>query len=56
MNSLFNRLYLAVGVLFLLAILAPVLIQLLTVVVPFVVAIGLVIVVVRLVWFYTNRY
>lgn len=56
MNSMFNRLYLAVGALFLLAFLMPVLIQAIAVVVPFVVVVGLVIVIVRLVWFYTNRY
>ena len=56
MNSMFNRLYLAVGVLFLLAFLTPILIQVIAVVVPFVVIAGLVIVIVRLVWFYTNRY
>jgi uncharacterized membrane protein len=53
---MFNRLYLAVGVLFLLAFLTPVLIQVIAVVVPLVVVVGLVIVIVRLVWFYTNNY
>jgi uncharacterized membrane protein len=51
-----RQLYFSVGALFLLAILAPVLIQVLAVVVPLVVVIGLVVVVVRLVWFYTSRY
>jgi hypothetical protein len=46
----------AVGALFLLAVLAPMLIQLIAVVVPLVVIAGTVIVVVRLTWFYTNRY
>jgi uncharacterized membrane protein len=51
-----RQLHFFVGALFLLAILTPVLIQVLAVVVPLVVVIGLVVVVVRLVWFYTSRY
>jgi len=56
MTGMTRQLYLAVGVLFLLAFLTPVLIQVVAVVVPLVLVAGLVIVVVRLVWFYTNRY
>lgn len=56
MNSMFNRLYVAVAALFLLAFLMPVLIKVIALVVPFVLIVGLVIVVVRLVWFYTSRY
>jgi uncharacterized membrane protein len=56
MNSLFNRLYFSVGVLFLLAFLMPVLIQAVAILLPLVLIIGLVVVVVRLVWFYTSRY
>jgi uncharacterized membrane protein len=51
-----RQLYLAVGALCLLAFLTPVLIQVIAVVIPFVIIVGLVVVVVRLVWFYTNRY
>ena len=56
MSTLTKPLYMAVGALFFLASLAPVLIQLFAVLVPLVVLTGLVIVVVRLVWFYTDRY
>ena len=56
MNSLFNRLYLAVGALFLLAFMMPILIQVIATVLPLVVIVGLVVVIVRLVWFYTSRY
>ena len=55
MRGMTNHLYTAVAALFLLAFLTPVLIQLLVPVVPLVVIAGLVIVVVRLVWFYTSR-
>ena len=56
MNELMKHLYPALGALLLLAVLAPALIQVVVALVPLVVIAGLVIVVVRLVWFYTNRY
>lgn len=46
----------AVGALCLLVMLAPLIVQVVAVLVPLVIVVGLVIVAVRLVWFYTNRY
>ena len=54
MSELTKHLYPALGALLLLAVLAPTLIQLAAVVVPLAVIAGVVIIVVRLVWFYTN--
>jgi len=51
-----SQLYVAVGCLFMLALLAPLLIQLFVTVVPLLLIAGLVVVVVRVVWFYTQRY
>jgi uncharacterized membrane protein len=51
-----RQLYIAIGALFLLAFLTPILIKLAVAVVPLVVITGLVVVIVRLVWFYTDRY
>ena len=56
MNGMTRQLYMAIGALFLLAFLTPVLIKLLVTVMPLVGVVGLVIVVVRFVWFYTDRY
>jgi hypothetical protein len=56
MTGLTRHLYVSVGALFLLAFLTPVLIKVAVVVVPLGVIVGIVIVVVRFVWFYTNRY
>jgi hypothetical protein len=51
-----GQLYMAVGCLAVLAILAPLLIHLFVVMAPLLLIGGLVVVVVRLVWFYTSRY
>ena len=56
MRGMTSQLYVAVACLFMLAILAPLLIQLFVTVVPLLLIAGLVVVVVRLVWFYTSRY
>jgi len=56
MNGLTKPLYTAVGALCVLGFLSPLLIQLFVVAVPLVVVAGLVVIVVRLVWFYTDRY
>lgn len=51
-----KHLYRTVGALLLLAMLAPALVKLFAAAVPLLVIAGLVVVVVRLVWSYTNRY
>lgn len=56
MRGMTSQLYVAVGCLFMLAMLAPLLIKLFVAVVPLLLIAGLVVVVVRLVWFYTSRY
>lgn len=56
MKELTKPLYMAIGALCLLVILAPLIVQVVAVLVPLVLVGGLVIVVVRLVWFYTSRY
>jgi hypothetical protein len=56
MRGITGQLYVAVACLLMLAMLAPLLIHLFVVVAPLVVIVGLVAIVVRLVWFYTNRY
>ena len=56
MNELTKPLYMTVGALCLLVVLAPLVVQVVAVLVPLLLVGGLVIVVVRLVWFYTNRY
>jgi uncharacterized membrane protein len=56
MSGMTRQLYIAIGALFLLAFLTPVLIKFLVAVVPLVVVIGGVVIVVRFVWFYTDRY
>ena len=56
MRGMTSQLYVGVACLFMLAMLAPLLIQLFVVMVPVLLIGGLVMVVVRLVWFYTSRY
>ena len=56
MRGMTSQLYVAVGCMFLVALLAPLLVQLFVTVVPLLLIAGLVVVVVRLVWFYTSRY
>lgn len=56
MNGLYQRLYVAVGLLCVLAFLLPLMVQFVAVALPLAGVIGIVIVLVRLVWFYTSRY
>ena len=56
MNGLYHRLYVAVGLLCALAFLLPLMVQFVAVAIPLLGVIGIVIVLVRLVWFYTSRY
>lgn len=51
-----RQLYMAIAALVLLTFLMPVLIQATAILLPSVVIVGLVVIVVRLVWFYTNHY
>jgi predicted membrane channel-forming protein YqfA (hemolysin III family) len=55
MSHLTKPLYTALGALCVVAVLAPLLVQLVVTIVPLVVVGGLVFVVGRLTWFYTNR-
>lgn len=56
MNELTKPLYMAAGPLCLLVVLAPLVVQVVALLVPLLIVGGLVVIVVRLVWFYTNRY
>ena len=56
MNELTKPLYMAVGALCLLIILTPLVVAFVAAILPLLIVGGLVVIVVRLVWFYTNRY
>ena len=56
MNGLYQRLYVAVGLLCVLAFLLPLMVQFAAALIPVLGIAGIVIVLVRLVWFYTRRY